>query len=223
MSKKDQVFEVIASHGVLPLYYHDDPQRSVEVLEALYEAGIRAVEYADRGDTALENFGKLKEVRDTRMADCFLGIGTIKNVQSARNYIEAGADFIVCPGLVESVAVVAADHDLLWVPGCLTPTEIIRAEELGAGLVKLYPLNTLGTPFLGAIRAVFPDLRFMPTGGISMDEQTVRDWILAGVTALGGSRLISPEILRERSWEKLTRDTRQLLDFIHRTREMRDE
>ena len=77
----------------------------------------------------------------------YLGIGTIKNADMAQTFIDAGADYIICPGLVEDVATVADKNNMLWVPGCMTPSEIIRAENLGAKMIKLFPGNILGPAF----------------------------------------------------------------------------
>lgn len=218
MDNKTAVLQQIAKHGILPLYYHDDIDVSVDVLKALRRGGIRAVEYADRGTTAFENFKQLRAVCDREFPDVHLGIGTIKSRETAQRYVDAGSDFLVCPGLVESVAEVASGHDILWVPGCMTPSEIIRAEELGAVLVKLYPLNTLGPPYFEALRAVFPDLLFMPTGGIEVDDETVTGWIQAGVCALGGSKLITKPILADRLYDELTNNTHHVLELIQSVR-----
>ena len=105
----------------------------------------------------------MREVRDEELKDLYLGIGTIKNAQAAEIYIQAGIDFIICPGLVEEVANVADKNKMLWVPGCMTPSEIIRAENMGAKMIKLFPGNILKLEFMSAIKALFPDLMFMPT------------------------------------------------------------
>ena len=113
MEKKEELLKRIPEQGILPLYFYKDPEVSIEVLRALYKAGIRMVEYTNRGEAALQNFKKMREVRDTEMKDMYLGIGTIKNSHAAETYIEAGADFIICPGLVEEVATVADKNKML--------------------------------------------------------------------------------------------------------------
>ncbi|MEO6813520.1 MAG: bifunctional 4-hydroxy-2-oxoglutarate aldolase/2-dehydro-3-deoxy-phosphogluconate aldolase, partial [Ginsengibacter sp.] len=163
MEKKEELLKRIPEQGVLPLYFYKDAEVSIEVLKALYKAGIRMVEYTNRGEAALQNFKKMREVRDKELKDLYLGIGTIKNAQMAEIYIEAGADFIICPGLIEKVAEAADKNKMLWIPGCMTPSEIIRAETLGAKMIKLFPGNILGPEFMSAIKALFPDLMFMPT------------------------------------------------------------
>src|SRR5690606_10495948 len=156
MSKKAELLKLIPEQGILPLYFFKDEETSVELLRALYAAGIRAVEYTNRGEAALHNFKRMRQVIDAEMKDMYLGVGTIKDGAMAQTFIDAGTEYIVCPGLVESVAEVADKHDMLWVPGCMTPSEIIKAETLGATFVKLFPGNILGPEFMSAIKALFP-------------------------------------------------------------------
>ena len=215
MDKKAALLELIPKQGVLPLYFYKDPEVSVEVLKALYRAGIRTVEYTNRGEAALKNFEKLRKVADTELKGMYLGIGTIKNGQQATAFINAGADYIICPGLVESVAEVANKHDMLWAPGCMTPSEIIRAEELGAKIIKLFPGNILGPAFLSAIKELFPGLLFMPTGGVDLDKENIAGWFKAGVCAVGmGSKLISKPLLEQKDYATIESLTKQVLDII---------
>lgn len=213
---KDTLLNRIPEQGLLPLYFHKDPEVSVEVLRALYQEGIRMVEYTNRGEAALKNFKKMREIRDQEFKDLYLGIGTIKNAQMAESYIEAGADFIICPGLIDEVAETADRHNMLWIPGCMTPSEIIRAENMGARMIKLFPGNILGPEFMGSIKALFPDLLFMPTGGVSLDRDNIGAWFKAGVCAVGmGSNLVSKPLLEEKNYDKIGELTRQALEIVN--------
>ena len=137
--KKETLLALIPQQGILPLYFYKDTQVSIDLLKALYSAGIRTVEYTNRGEAALANFKAMKKVCETELKDMYLGIGTIKNGEMAQTFIDAGCDYIICPGLVESVAKVADANNVLWVPGCMTPSEVIAAENLGAKMIKLFP------------------------------------------------------------------------------------
>ena len=215
MEKKQTLLELIPSQGLLPLYFHKDTTTSIEVLRALYAAGIRAVEYTNRGEAALKNFIEMRKVCDAEMKDLYLGIGTIKNGDMARTFIDAGTDFIVCPGLVESVAEVSDSADMLWVPGCMTPSEIIRAETLGAKMIKLFPGNILGPGFMSAIREIFPGLLFMPTGGVELDRENISGWFNAGVCAVGmGSKLITKQLLENKNYEQISSATIEVMTTI---------
>jgi 2-dehydro-3-deoxyphosphogluconate aldolase/(4S)-4-hydroxy-2-oxoglutarate aldolase len=157
----------------------------------------------------------MRELCDHELKEMYLGIGTIKNGQMAQKFIDAGADFIICPGLVEDVAKIADKNNMLWVPGCMTPTEIIRAETLGAKMIKLFPGNILGPKFMSAIKALFPHLLFMPTGGVDLNKENISEWLKSGVCAVGmGSKLISKQLLEEKNYPKIEELTRQAIDIL---------
>lgn len=182
----------ILSYPVLPVYYHDDFDTCVAVVDACYRGGIRVFEFVNRGDKAQENFTKLLAYREEYWPDLLLGIGTIKTVAMASTYIGLGARFIVSPVVKSELAEVTLKQGILWVPGCMTPTEISQAEDLGAPLVKLFPGDTLGTGFLKAIKPLFPTMRFMPTGGVNPTKESLTGWFEAGVSAVGlGSKLFA--------------------------------
>jgi 2-dehydro-3-deoxyphosphogluconate aldolase/(4S)-4-hydroxy-2-oxoglutarate aldolase len=215
MDKKTELLKLIPDQGILPLYFTKDPEVSIQVLKALYNAGIRAVEYTNRGETALHNFKKMREVCDSELKGMYLGIGTIKNGAMAQTFIDAGADYIISPGLIESVAEVADKNNMLWVPGCMTPTEIIRAETLGANLIKLFPGNVLEPAFLSAVKEIFPNLLFMPTGGVDLDKENIAGWFKAGVCAVGmGSKLISKQLLEQKNYKKIEELTKEAMEII---------
>lgn len=214
-NKKEILLKLIPEQGILPLYFYKDTEVSLQVLKALYNAGIRTVEYTNRGEAALQNFKKMRELCDTELKDMYLGIGTIKNGDAAQTFMDAGADFIICPGLVEDVSNVCEQNNMLWVPGCMTPTEIIRAETLGAKMIKLFPGNILGPEFMSAIKALFPDLLFMPTGGVDLDKDNIAKWLKSGVCAVGmGSKLVSKQLLEEKNYYKIEELAKQALDIL---------
>ncbi|HEY5370915.1 MAG TPA: bifunctional 4-hydroxy-2-oxoglutarate aldolase/2-dehydro-3-deoxy-phosphogluconate aldolase [Hanamia sp.] len=219
MNKKADLLRLIPEQGILPLYFYKDTEVSLQVLRALYNSGIRTVEYTNRGEAALQNFKKMRELCDTELKGMYLGIGTIKNGGIAQTFIDAGTDFIICPGLIEEVAEVSDKNNMLWVPGCMTPTEIIRAETLGAKMIKLFPGNILGPEFMSAIKALFPDLLFIPTGGVYLDKENIAGWFKAGVCAVGmGSKLISKQLLEEKNYAKIEEFTKEVLCIVKSVR-----
>src|SRR5450631_3434464 len=112
MSSISQTTESIIAQGMLPLYFNADQTVSVEVLRAIYRAGVKAVEYTNRGETAFKNFKKLVAIRNAEMPGLLLGIGTVKNPDTAQKYIDAGADFLVSPGFVKEVADLAKSKNI---------------------------------------------------------------------------------------------------------------
>jgi 2-dehydro-3-deoxyphosphogluconate aldolase/(4S)-4-hydroxy-2-oxoglutarate aldolase len=219
MEKKDTLLKLIPQQGILPLYFHKDTTVSIEVLKALYAAGIRAVEYTNRGEAALANFKEIRKVCNAELKDVYLGIGTIKDGDMAQTFIDEGADFIISPGLVVSVAEVADRNKMLWVPGCMTPSEIIHSETLGARMIKLFPGNILGPGFMSAIRELFPDILFMPTGGVELDKENISSWFNAGVCAVGmGGKLITRQLLESKDYKQITTSTRDVISIIESIR-----
>jgi 2-dehydro-3-deoxyphosphogluconate aldolase/(4S)-4-hydroxy-2-oxoglutarate aldolase len=219
MDKISELLQLIPQQGILPLYFHKDTEVSIQVLRSLYNAGIRTVEYTNRGEAALDNFVEMRKVCDTELQGMYLGIGTIKSADAAKAFIDAGADYIISPGLVKKVAKAADKNDILWVPGCMTPTEIMKAEEMGARIVKLFPGNILGPGFLSAVKELFPDLLFMPTGGVDLDKENIEGWFKAGVSAVGmGSKLISKQLLEQKDYAKIEALTREAMAIIKSVR-----
>ncbi len=219
MNKRESVLDVILNQGVLPLYFHPDAHVSVHVLKSLYRGGIRAVEYTNRGASALENFLHLKKITERELPGLLLGVGTIKNKIEATEFINEGADFVICPGVIEEVATLAHRNDLLWIPGCMTSTEIIIAEDLGATLIKLFPGNFLGPSYISALKEIFPDLLFMPTGGVEANRKNISEWFNAGASVVGlGSNLISKNLMATKDYSSLQLQTTDVLQIIKEVR-----
>lgn len=215
MNKKKKALHLITEQSVLPLYFSPDKEVSVNVLKTLYYAGIRAVEFTNRGENAQEVFLELRKVADKELPGLQLGAGTIKNKIDATGFINEGADFIISPGIIEEVADVVHDNDLLWVPGCMTATEIIRAEEAGAELVKLFPGSLLGPSYVTAIKEIFPGLMFMPTGGVDITKENLSAWFKAGVAAVGlGSKVISQELMLKKDYATIGDLTTRVLALV---------
>jgi len=215
MSQTKKITEAIIAQGILPLYFNPSEEVSLEVLKAIYRAGIKAVEYTNRGDAALSNFKKMVALRDADMPGLLLGVGTIKNRQNATDYLAAGADFLVSPGFVPDVAAHCVANDIFYAPGCMTPTEIIAAENAGISFIKLFPGNMLGPEFLSGIKDIFPKLLFMPTGGVDTTRENIEGWYKAGVCAVGmGSKLISKKLMEAKDYATIEEETRKVLDLI---------
>ncbi len=216
MSKIQNVTDAIIAQGMLPLYFNADENVTIEVLRAIYRAGIKAVEYTSRGETALSNFTKMVEVRNAEMPDLLLGIGTIKNQKQAADYVAVGADFFISPGFVPEVAEYLNGLGILYSPGCMTPTEIIAAENAGVKFIKLFPGNMLGPDFLSGIKDIFPNLVFMPTGGVDTTSENISGWFKAGVSAVGmGSKLISKQLMTDKDYATIESETKKVLELIH--------
>ena len=219
MSEKRIAVRKIVEQGILPLFYCYSQSVGLDVIRTLCKAGVRAVEYTNRGVAALENFTAMKKTLSAEFPDLSLGIGTIKTVEEAEAFVQAGADFIVAPIVNPAVAAVAQKAGLLWIPGCMTPTEIFQAQQHEAAIIKLFPAGTLGPGFLNAIRILFPKQMFIPTGGVEINEDNFREWFRAGVTAVGlGSKLISEEVLIDANYDHLYAKTQLAMQIAQKVK-----
>ncbi|WP_143305063.1 beta/alpha barrel domain-containing protein [Chitinophaga vietnamensis] len=203
--------------GIIPVFYHDDAGVCIAVLQACYDAGLRVFEFTSRGAHARANFKALLDKRNAAMPGMRLGIGTIKNQADAAYYAGAGADFIVCPIIDTEITAWCKSQQILCVPGCMTPTEISVAEKQGAQLVKLFPGNVLGPGFLKAIKPLFPQLKFMPTGGVEPTPQSINSWYEAGVVCVGmGSNLLTKALIDAKDWAALKEKIMQTFAIVRR-------
>ena len=213
---EDQMKAYVKKVKLLPLFYHDDIAICKEIVKALYTAGIRCIEFTNRGPLALENFKLLLADRNENYPDLVLAIGTIQNQKEAQSFIEAGADFLISPFFDQSIADIAYLHKKLWIPGCMTSTEIHMAEIAGCDLIKLFPGNVLGPGFVTAIKPIFPSLSFLVTGGVDTSKENLTAWFKAGVVGVGmGSKLMSEEVLASKNYTVIETETAKALTIIN--------
>lgn len=206
--------------GAIPLFYNPDIEICKEVISACYRGGMEIFEFTNRGDFAHELFAELVKWSRETMPDLVLGVGTVVDAGTCSIYIQMGAKFIVSPLLNEDMASVCNRRKVLWMPGCATASEISKAEELGAEVVKLFPGPTVGgSKFLKAYLGPCPWSNIMPSGGVSPTTENLTDWFNAGAFCVGmGSQLISKEIIEARDFKKLERVSRDSLEIIRKIR-----
>ena len=207
----------IIKSGLLPLYYHPDKDKCIEVAKALYAAGVRIIEFTARGEKALQNLEALVAEKNRSMPDLLLAVGTIRSAVQANQFLDAGADFLISPVFDESICAVAKERNILWIPGCMSPTEIHSADQAGCRLIKLFPGNVLGPSYVESILPLFPNLKFFVTGGVETSSQNLEAWFAAGVTGVGiGSKLITKQLLEANNFIDLQKETETLLQVINR-------
>lgn len=215
MESENFIKAKVKEQGILPLFYDDDLQTCLAVTKALYEAGIRCIEFTNRGANALVNFTALLKERDANMPGLLLGIGTIKTAGDASRFIQAGADFLVSPVFDAGICDVAYISKVLWIPGCMTPTEIHVAQQAGCTLIKLFPGNLLQPAFAEAIRPLFSGLDFIVTGGVDATKESMESWFNAGVTVVGmGSKLITQNILQAKDYAALKQQAGNIVKLV---------
>jgi len=215
ISKAEVVLKMIES-GLVPVFYHPDPDICKNVLKACYDGGLRVFEFTNRADFAHEIFSELSKYARAELPGMLLGAGSIIDAGTAAIYIQAGARFIVSPALVPEMAVVCNRRNIMWAPGCGTLTEIVRAQELGADIVKIFPgAQVGGPPFVKAVLGPMPWSLIMPTGGVSPDKENLKEWFGSGVSCVGmGSNLFPKEWLAQGEFGKITELISNTLSII---------
>lgn len=215
MSQQKIIIQQVKQQRLMPLFYHSDLQVCIGVVKALYKAGIRCIEFTNRGEAAKANFNALIAARKESMPDLFLAVGTIRTVEQAKDFMDAGADFLISPVFDAAICKLAQSKKVWWIPGCMTPTEIHVAEHAGCNFVKLFPGNLLGPAFVSGIKVLFPHVSFMPTGGVEPNRENLQAWFDAGVTAVGmGSTLITKKLIEENNFSAIENNTREVLETI---------
>lgn len=215
MEREQELIQKIKEAGFLPLFYHDDADVCLAVAKALYNAGVRCIEFTNRGNKALANFRLLVTARNENMKDLLLAVGTIKTGNEAQQFIDAGADFLISPVFDSSVCDTAYLNKVLWIPGCTTPTEVHVAEKAGCRLIKLFPGNILGPGYVEAILPLFRGLDFVVTGGVDTTKENLEAWFRSGVAGVGlGSKLLSKKLLEEKNYAAIETLTKGVVEII---------
>lgn len=214
------VAQLMHSTGMVPLFYHHVPEVAIAIAQACYNGGARLLEFTHRGDFAQEVFAELRKFCRKEMPELAIGVGSVTDAHQASYYMMLGADFIVTPTLREDIAIVCNRRKVMWNPGCASLSDIARAEELGAEVVKLFPGDVYGPDFVKAALAPQPWTSIMPTGGVSPDESNLRQWFVAGVVCVGmGSKLVSTQIVEAQDWQALEEKTRSTLALIQKLKQ----
>ncbi|TAJ11475.1 bifunctional 4-hydroxy-2-oxoglutarate aldolase/2-dehydro-3-deoxy-phosphogluconate aldolase [Marinilabiliaceae bacterium JC017] len=211
-----EVFQAMKETGVVPVFFHADVNVCKAVVKACYDGGIRVFEFVNRGDFAHEIFAEVNKYALKELPGMILGAGSVVEEATTALYIQCGANFVVSPLLNENMARVCNRRKIMWAPGCGSLSEIGKAEELGAELVKVFPASEVGGPsFVKGVKAPCPWTNIMPTGGVDTSKENLQKWFDAGVTCVGmGSKLFPKEIIETGNYEALTQKVKELMATI---------
>lgn len=204
--------------GMVPVFYHPSADVCKKVVKACYEGGVRVFEFTNRGDFATLVFAELNKWAQQECPGLILGAGSVIDEGTAAMYMALGANFIVSPLIDEATARVCNKRKIAWCPGCATATEIGRAHELGAEMIKIFPGSQVGGPgFVKAIKGPMPWTRIMPTGGVAPDEENLKGWFEAGVACVGmGSKLFPDDVIESEGYSFITDKCRETLEIIRK-------
>ena len=214
----EQIVGRMKELGLVPLFTHDDVPTAQHVIDAAYRGGVRVFEFTNRRKNSFEVFVAMLEYCK-KFPDLMLGIGTVMDGATTKKFIDAGAHFIISPIIKLEMAEVCRAHNILWMPGCATLTEIVTAQENGAKVIKVFPGSVLGPGFVSAIMPVVPDLQLMITGGVEPNEANLSSWFKAGAMSVGmGSQLFTKEIMDNKDWAGLEERVRNILKTVQKLR-----
>jgi len=204
--------------GMVPVFYNKDAEVCKRVVKACYEGGVRVFEFTNRGDFAHEVFSELSKWAAKEIPEMILGVGSVIDSATAALYIQLGSNFIVSPLIDEDTARICNRRKIAWSPGCGSVTEINKAHELGAEVVKVFPGSSVGGPdFVAGVKGPMPWASIMPTGGVSPDETNLKSWFKAGVHCVGmGSQLFPTEVIESGKYQDITEKCRQALEIIQK-------
>lgn len=206
--------ERVFNTGIVPVVVLNNVEDAVPLANALLKGGIDFMEITFRTECAAECIAKISK----EVPEVVVGAGTVLNVEQAKLAIENGAKFIVSPGLDEETVTWAIGNNIPVIPGCVTPTEIMKAISLGLKVVKFFPADVYGgIKAIKALSAPFGQIKFLPTGGVS--EANLKDFIEnKSVAAIGGSWVCKKDDIANHDWDKITSLSENAVKIIKETR-----
>lgn len=196
--------------GVVAVIRLRDPGKLRAVVDAIVAGGVRALEVTMTVPGAVE---LIRGLAPTLPEGFLLGAGTVIDADTARAVVQAGAQFVISPVFKPEVIAACHERGVPVAPGCFTPTEILEAHEAGADIVKLFPATTLGPQYIKDVRAPLPQVKLMPTGGVSPDN--AGDWIRAGAVAVAaGSSLLDAAAIESGRFDVVTANARRFVENV---------
>ncbi|MDN4069060.1 bifunctional 4-hydroxy-2-oxoglutarate aldolase/2-dehydro-3-deoxy-phosphogluconate aldolase [Paenibacillus vini] len=214
MNKKEKL-RLLKDSGVVAVVRRPPYEKAVRITDALVAGGVKALEITVDSDRAFELISLLNERYGEEV---LVGAGTVLDAETAEKAIEAGAQFIFSPILDEETIKVTNRHDVISIPGVMTPTEIVKGYRLGADLLKIFPGSSLGVNYIKELSAPLGHIPMMPTGGVTLDN--VAQFIRAGAVAVGlGSSLLDKKAMEEERYVDITKRAEQFIQAIHQARE----
>jgi len=213
--KKEDILRNLLDTGIIPVIRTDSPEKALKVADAILEGGIKTLEITMTVPGAVDLIKKLNEKIGK---DILLGAGTVLDAETARLCILAGAKFVIGPCINQGMIEVCKRYSVVAIPGAMTPTEILKAWESGADIVKVFPAADLGGPsYIRAIKAPLPHILLNPTGGVSLENAA--DFIRAGADVISvGSHLVDKKAVEEEKYEVITENAKRFKEEVEKGR-----
>jgi len=209
MSRAD-ILQKLLERKAVAVIRAKDPEKLRNIIQALAAGGITCAEITMTVPGAIQLIERMTKELDSNIV---IGVGSVLNAETASLAIKAGAKYVVSPVLKEDIIMTAHEYDIPAMPGCFTPTEIQRAHELGADIIKVFPADILGMGFFKSVLAPMPHLKLMPTGGVTLTNPG--EWIKAGASAVGlGSALLDAKAIELNNFEQITSNARTVMNSL---------
>ena len=209
-SRRAAVTAQVEALGIVAVIRLKEPGKLRAVVDAIADGGVRALEVTMTVPGAVD---LIRTLAPTLPAGFLLGAGTVTDAATARAVIDAGASFVVSPIFRSEVIAACHELDVSAMPGCFSPTEIFAAHECGADIIKVFPATMLGPQFLKDVRAPLPQVKLMPTGGVTLDN--AGDWIRAGAVAVGvGSALLDGKAIDSGRFDIIAANARRVVASV---------
>ena len=191
--------------GIVPVFYHSNPEIAKQVVKACYDGGVRAFEFTNRGDFAHEVFAEVVKYAARECPELAVGVGSVVDPATAALYLQLGACFVVGPLFNPEVARVCNRRSVPYTPGCGTVSEVGAAQECGCDLCKVFPGDVLGPKFVKGLTAPMPWSKLMVTGGVEPTRENISAWFAAGVYCVGmGSKLFPKDKIAAADWQYIS-------------------
>jgi 2-dehydro-3-deoxyphosphogluconate aldolase/(4S)-4-hydroxy-2-oxoglutarate aldolase len=207
---RQETVKRIEQFGIVAVIRLRDPGKLRAVVDAIVAGGVQALEVTMTVPGAVE---LIRGLAPTLPEGFLLGAGTVIDAATAHEVIDAGAQFVISPVFRRAVIDACHQRGVPAAPGCFTPTEILEAHDAGADIVKVFPATTLGPQYIKDVRAPLPQVRLMPTGGVTPDN--AGDWIRAGAVAVAaGSSLLDSAAIESGRFEVITANARRFVENV---------
>jgi len=208
---RSEIVKKIKELGVIAVIRMSDTEKLKKVVEAIHKGGVSAIEITMTTPNALK---VIEELSKAMGDEILIGVGSVLNISTAIDAINAGAKYVVSPILKIEIILEVHKYDLPVLPGCFSPTEIQLAYEKGADIIKVFPADVVGMQFFKAVKAPLPHLNLMPTGGVTLTN--AGEWIKSGACAVGvGSALLGKKAIDEENYFQLTENAKTLIHSIN--------
>ena len=211
---RQKILDRLKDSGIIAVIRLDGVENLDKIIDALAKGGVQALEVTMTTPNAV---AIIRDISFSLSEDFLIGAGTVLNTDTAKEVIDAGAQFVVSPVFKPSIIEIVHQYDKVAISGAFSPTEILSAWETGADIVKIFPATVLGPVYFKDIHGPLPQVKLTPTGGVNIDN--AEEFIRCGAVCLGvGTALLDKKLIKNQDWDALEEKARQFKAAVERGR-----